>query len=149
MTIIASGSSGGGLRDFGVFRNEAVYTVYLAPDPQNGGPQWVLQYASQVPTIPSQPQGVLTPPYPLSRRSPRFPTDVVIRNAGRVMVIYAVINASGKLEGARILQSPNPLLNQPLMEALTDWVFKPAEFNGQTVGVRVLLGIPLATAAPF
>ncbi len=149
MTVIASGASGGGLRDFGVFRNEAVFTVYLAPDPQTGGPQWALQYASQVPASPSQPHGILTPPYPLSRQSPRFPTDVVIRNAGRVMVIYAVINASGKLESVRILQSPNPLLNQPLMDAMAEWVFKPAEFNGQAVGVRILLGVPLATAAPF
>jgi len=35
------------------------------------------------------------------------------------------------------------------MDAMAEWVFKPAEFNGQAVGVRILLGVPLATAAPF
>jgi TonB-like protein len=149
MTIVASGASGGGLRDFGVFRNEAVYTVFLPADPETRGPQWVLQYASTGAVTPSQSHGILTPPYPLSRRTPHFPTEVVLRNAGRQMVIYAVINPSGKLESARILESPNPLLNQPLMDAIAEWFFKPAEFNGQPVGVRILLGVPLAPAMPF
>ncbi len=149
MSIVASGASGGGLRDFGVFRNEVVYTVYLPADPQTRGPQWVLQYASTAPVGESVPRGVLTPPYPVSRENARFPSDIALRNAGRLIVMYGVINASGKLENAKIMDSPNPLLNTPLLDATANWVFKPAEFNGQPVAVRILLGIPITSSMPF
>ncbi len=148
MSIVASGASGGGLRDYGVFHNEAVYTVYLPADEQAGGPDWVLQYASIDPPNSPRPAGVLIPPYPVLRQAPRFPAEAVVRSRGRTIVLYAVINAEGKFEATRIIQSPNSLLNEPLMDAVHEWIFKPAQFNGQSVGVQVLLGIPVSRSAP-
>ncbi len=46
ITIVASGASGGGFKDFGVFRDEASYTVYLdMADAGAHGSTWTLQYA--------------------------------------------------------------------------------------------------------
>ncbi|MGH7536331.1 MAG: hypothetical protein ACREMG_12250, partial [Gemmatimonadales bacterium] len=46
LTIVATAASGGGLRDYGVFRNESVFTVYIpmthSPEP---APSWTFQYA--------------------------------------------------------------------------------------------------------
>ncbi len=152
MTVIASGASGGGLRDFGLFRNEAVYTVFIEPDEQMGGSQWVLQYAygndpAGAARAPAPARGVLTPPYPISRQSPQFPAEIVARNAGRMLVVYGVINPEGKLQSMRIVQSPNPLLNQPLLDAMANWLFKAAELNGEAISVRILIGVPLGAAA--
>ncbi len=86
------------------------------------------------------------PPFPTTKESPQFPADIVSRNLGRMIVAYALISSEGKMENIRIIQSPNPLLNEPLVDALRKWSFRPAEMHGQPVAVKALLGIPLSLA---
>jgi protein TonB len=86
----------------------------------------------------------LLAPFPVTKENPEFPVDAVSRNLGRMLVVYGVINAEGKIEKMRIIQSPNPLLNAPLLAALENWSFRPAELNGEPVAVKALLGIPLS-----
>jgi len=83
-------------------------------------------------------------PFPIEKEQPQFPEEVVARNLGRLIIVYAEITSEGKVENTRIIQSPNPLLNQPLLEALAKWIFRPAESNGQAVAVKALMGIPLS-----
>jgi hypothetical protein len=51
-TVTATGTSGGGLKDYGIFRNESVYTVYIEIEHSSGAPApaWILQYARLRPT---------------------------------------------------------------------------------------------------
>jgi len=157
MTIVATAASGGGLRDYGIFRNESVLTVYIAmthsPRP---APSWTLQCAllrrptgnSSTVSLASnagtfQMQDRLIAPFPIDKQNPQFPDEVVARNLSRLMVVYAEISDEGKIANARIIQSPNPLLNQPLLEALAKWTFRPAEMSGQPVAVKALFGFPL------
>ena len=165
LTIVATAASGGGLRDYGIFHNESVFTVYIpmthSPEP---APSWTLQYAllrrpgGNAVTLASnastfQMQDHIVPPFPIDKENPEFPEEIVARNLTRMMVVYAEITDEGKISNPRIIQSPNPLLNQPLLETLKKWTFRPAEMNGQAVAVKALLGIPLslprsATSAP-
>ena len=156
-TVVASGGSGGGLKDYGIFRNESVYTVYIdMRQSEAAAPAWILQYALLQKTDPD-PQGSRTTtvrsvqmeapvqaPFPIEKESPKFPAEIVARNLGRMVVVYIVINSEGKPEQSRIIQSPNPLLNQPVLEALQKWSFRPAEMNGRPVAVKSLLGIILS-----
>src|SRR4029077_7175951 len=51
MTVEAEGRAGGGLRDFGVFHDEAVYTVYVdMSKPNELTVPWTLEYAAAQPT---------------------------------------------------------------------------------------------------
>lgn len=156
MTIVASGSSGGGLADFGVFFDEQVYTVYInmrqtTDDP---APSWVLEYAVLRKTAPQasaagklgQNQQGLIPPFPVVKEPPQLPTGLVFRYLHRMMVVYAIINTEGKLERMHVLQTPNAEFNKPLLEGLGKWVFRPAELDGEVVSVKALLGIPLSLA---
>ena len=59
-------------------------------------------------------------------------------------MVYAIINTEGKLERMSVKQSPDARLSEPLLEALSKWVFQPAQLDGQPVATKVLLGIPLA-----
>jgi TonB family protein len=157
MTVVATAASGGGLRDYGIFHNEQVFTVFVemthSPAP---APSWTLQYAllrrpagsSGAMTLgisrAVQMQDHVVPPFPINKEEPQFANEIVARNEGRMMVAYAEINREGKTENLRIIQSPNPLLNQPLLEALGKWTFRPAEVNGQAVAVKALVGFPLS-----
>ncbi len=144
MTIVSTASSGGGLRDFGIFRNEIVSTVYIemthSPTP---APSWTLQYAL-LQKNPDVAPDRLVGPFPIDKEKPQFPHEVVERNLGRLVIVYAEINDEGKVVNSRIIQSPNPLLNSPLLEALAKWAFRPAESAGKPVAVKALLGIPLS-----
>jgi len=156
MTIVATAASGGGLRDYGIFRNEVVSTVYIEmTHSPSHAPSWTLQYA--VLRRPSPNSGTialgsnsvrmqdhLIAPFAIEKEQPPFPQEVVARNLGRMIVAYAEITEEGKVEKPRIIQSPSPLLNAPLLEALAKWVFRPAESNGQAVAVKALFGIPLS-----
>ena len=144
MTIVSTASSGGGLRDFGIFRNEVVSTVYIemthSPEP---APSWTLQYAL-LRKEPGLSADRVVGPFPIDKEKPQFPHEVVARNLGRLIIVYAEINIEGKVVNTRIIQSPNPLLNSPLLEALAKWAFRPAESEGRPVAVKALLGIPLS-----
>jgi hypothetical protein len=155
MTIVATASSGGGLRDYGIFRNEQVFTVYInMTHSETPAPSWTLQYAVLKKPNPGaislsvsgavQMSDHVVAPYPIDKEDPKFPTEVVARNEGRLIVVYAEITSEGKTENIRIIQSPNPLLNPPLIEALSKWTFRAADKNGQPVAVKALLGIPLS-----
>ncbi len=95
---------------------------------------------------PAAATGVVVPPYLMARQPTKFPAEIVARNAGRMVVVSAIIDAKGKVAEVRILQSPNPLLNEPLQRSLEECVFRPAQRNGEAVPVRILLGVPLGAA---
>lgn len=144
MTIVSTAASGGGLRDYGIFHNEVVSTVYIemthSPTP---APSWTLQYAILHKDQSLSPDRLIGP-FPIDKEKPQFPEEVVARNLGRLVVVYAEIDIEGKAVNMRIIQSPNPLLNAPVLEALAKWAFRPAEFEGKPIAVKALLGIPLS-----
>ncbi len=153
ITVISTENSGGGLPDFGVFSHEQVYTVYLdmreVETDQN--PSWTLEFAvvqgtafqSVAPENPSQSQQGLVLPFPIVKEAPALPAELVRKYRPRMIVVYAIINIDGKLEQMSVKQSPDALLNEPLLNALSKWVFRPARLNGQPVAAKALLGIPL------
>ena len=61
-----------------------------------------------------------------------------------MVIVYGIVNVDGELEGLSVKQSPHLLLNAPILSALEEWSFRPAQLNGEAVPVKILLGIPLA-----
>jgi hypothetical protein len=150
MNIVSTASSGGGLPDLGVFHNEKVYTVFVdmrATD-EDHAPSWILQYAVQQPP-PGDPDangrtrinGVPTPPYAMLKEIPEFAPDVLSKYAHKVIVASAIMNTSGKLEQVSIPQNSEDALVGPLLAALRQWLFQPAQIDGQPVSLKILLGI--------
>ena len=151
-TIVASGGSGGGLKDFGVFHNEAVYTVYIdVSDVAPTSQAWILQYADSGSgprtteiTLGSSgnlqaPSAMLEPPYAMLKPMPEklLPTP---NNA--MTVVTGIVSRDGKLENARVLQAPTQEVGKQWADVLANWTFRPASKGGTPIPVRVLLGIP-------
>jgi hypothetical protein len=145
MTIVATGSTGGGLRDYGVFKDQVVYTVYVDVDePGHRRPKWTMQYARMATASDAAPAGAaLLPPYPVTKEFPHLPAAGA-RNVGQIMVARGVVNKNGELTALKVLQSPNSLLIEPVLDALGKWTFQAAEANGEPIEVKVLLGIPIS-----
>ena len=118
LTIASSGNSGGGLRDFGVFGSESVFTDYFDVSAPGAppAPPWVLQYALATPCC--GPQDSIVPPLPMNEVLPSWPQDLVASYSGETIVVYAVIDTDGKLRDTRLIESPSSGLNSALLAAL-------------------------------
>jgi len=151
MTIIATAGSGGGLPDLGVFANEKVYTVFLdmRANDEDPTPPWTLQYSVLASNADSadgatRSHEAPTPPYALLKEIPKFSPELVGRYARRLIIASAVMNAAGKLEQIVVRQSPDGEFSRPIVEALGDWMFQPAQVEGKSVALKVLLGIRIS-----
>jgi hypothetical protein len=117
-----------------------VYTVYLdVADADHARPKWTLQYAGTTPGAATS----LVAPFPTAKEYPHLPAQALARNIGRKLVVTGFITKEGKFDALRVIQSPNPLLIQPLLDCLAKWTFQAAESNGELVGVKFVLGIPI------
>ena len=146
MTVISTASSGGGLEDFGVFQNERVFTVYIpmkrSPDEED--PNWTLQYALLRDNISDPPgESALVAPSPVVREWPKVPAELEKKYAQYQVVIYAVIDKEGKVSQISVKKSPDPRLSDPIAQAFSKWIFRPAQANSQPVAVKILVGVPL------
>jgi hypothetical protein len=151
MTITSTASSGGGLKDFGVFQNEKIYTVYLDmrgnDNDEDRTPSWTLQYAVLQPQAQDTAEritGTPTSPYATLKQVPDFSADLLAKCAHQLIVTSAILNATGQLEQISMKQSPDPQINGPLIEALKNWTFQPALIDGKPVALKILLGIHLS-----
>lgn len=154
LTVISTENSGGGLPFFGVFSHEQIYTVYLDMrrtqfDP---APSWTLEFAvlpdaanpAGASRNPGKSQEGLVLPFPIAKEPPALPAELVRKYVGRMIIVYAVINIEGKIEQTSVKDSPDALLNERVLSALSKWLFRPARLNGEPVAVKALLGIPLS-----
>jgi TonB family protein len=153
ITILASGGSGGGLPDFGVFGTEQVHTVYLdmrrtiQDEPIN----WTVEFGVKQPeataanervaTVGGQQEVVL--PFPIDKERPVMPADLARKYSGRLVIAYAVVTPDGKMEQLSIKQSPDPALNEIVLSTLRKWTFRPARRSGEVIPAKILLGIPV------
>jgi hypothetical protein len=153
LTIVSTAQSGGGLADFGVFRHEQTYTVYVdvRRTAEDRTPSWTLQYAV-LPEAAAQESAAkssdrsregLVPPFPTTKELPQWPVELLQKYPHKQIVVYAIIDKEGKFGQMLVKQTPSPQLNKPLLEALSKWVFRPGELDGIPIAVKVLLGIPL------
>jgi len=152
VSVISTESSGGGLPSFGLFSNHDIYTVYvdMREVETDSNPSWTLEVAvAQYPPVPGNTakniavaQGLVLP-FPLAKKQPSFPPDLVSKHLRKSIIVYGVINVDGTMEQISVKQSPDPALNQSVLAALSQWAFRPATRNGIPFAVKVLLGIPL------
>ncbi len=153
ITVISTEGSGGGLPAFGVFGQRQVYTVFLdmRETETDTNPSWTLEFAvlsdsgtqASAAGDPSRNQQGLVLPFPAVKEQPPLPAEAVARNLGAMVIVYAVINVEGKMEQISVKQSPDPMLIEPMINALSKWIFRPARLNGEPVRAQVLMGIPL------
>lgn len=151
--VVSTEKSGGGLPSFGVFENLQVHTVYLDMREleSDTAPSWTLELGTppgldvraNTADHGEEPHEGLVLPFPTVKERPSLPAELVRNNLGRMVIVSGVINVEGQLEQLVVRASPNPLLNEPVIEALSRWLFRPALLEGEPVETKILLGIPL------
>ncbi len=149
LNIISTEDSGGGLPFVGVFTHEQIYTVYLdmRQAETDRDLSWTLEFspikenAGRSDAAGNQ-QGLILP-FPITKQRPALPAPLVQKYSGSMIIVYAVISVEGKMEQLKIMESPDTQFNAPVLKALSQWVFRPAQLDGAAIPAKTLLGIPL------
>ena len=86
-----------------------------------------------------RPGGDVQAPELLRRIEPQYPEAARKARIEGVVILDAVIAASGEVEEVRVIRSAGKLLDDAAAEALKRWTYLPATLNGRSV--RVLLTV--------
>jgi len=100
--------------------------------------------AAVIPGISGEPVpvgGDVRPPQLLSRVEPDYPESMRRVHVDGVVILEAVITASGDVESVRVLKSANPVLDRSATDAIRRWRYRAATLNGRSVAVYLTVTV--------
>jgi hypothetical protein len=132
ITVVASSRSGGAFNFYGTLKGDKVYTIYI--DTNLGTA--VMEFAD--PDSVGHGGEDLTAPRPMRAYVPA--------NLKRSrLVIACVLDRTGILKNAHVLEPSAPEMTAKIMAALPGWKFSPALRGSQPVEVNAILGFDIDT----
>jgi hypothetical protein len=134
ITVVASSRSGGAFNFYGTLKGDKVYTIYI--DTNLGTA--VMEFAD--PNSVGHGGEDLTAPRPM-RASVVAPPNM---KRGR-LVIACVLDRTGIVKNARVLESGAVEMTAKVMTALPGWKFSPVLRGNQPVEVNAILGFDIDT----
>jgi len=136
-TIVASARSGGAFNFYGALKGDKAYTIYFETA---FGPA-ALQY-----TDPSS----AAHPYADDLIAPQtLRSDLPADLERSRLVIACILDRSGLLRDARVIEQTTPETTTKILAALPNWKFTPALRGNQPVEVNAILGFNIDTKDRF
>lgn len=85
--------------------------------------------------------GDVKPPQLTNRVEPSYPEAARKARMEGVVILEAIITASGSVEDVKVLKSVNPLLDSAASRAVQQWRYRPATLNGRAVRVYLTVTV--------
>lgn len=79
------------------------------------------------------------PPTPVSKIQPSYPSGLLKSGVGGRVLIFCVVDETGKVVSASVKQSAHPDLDKAAIAAVTKWKFKPANKAGRSVTAKCVV----------
>jgi protein TonB len=79
----------------------------------------------------------LVPPVLVTRVEPVYPETARKAHLSGVVVLQAVIDASGRVKDLRVVKSSGELLDAAAIAAVEKWIYRPATLSGRAVNVSL------------
>lgn len=125
-----------------------IHTLLMAaPDLTSSSGSWTLNFADPMPLMMRKETAQIVAPLPLHAVDPAYPPALEQAGIEGKVVLYAVIEASGKVTGVRVVQSLDPTLDRNAATAFSEWKFAPALLHNQPVALKVIVTVPFHYAA--
>lgn len=83
----------------------------------------------------------VTEPVETLRVNPVYPEAARKGRIEGTVILEAIISASGQVESVRVLRSAHPLLDRAALDAVPQWRYRPALFNGRPVAVYLSVAV--------
>jgi TonB family protein len=130
-----------------VFGGKRVYGRTLnMPNLNSSTGSWVIKFAE---LDGGRKDGELLEPVATEKSDPGYPLELIRSNVHGSVTLYAVIRADGKVDGIRVLNSPDDRLDSYAAKALARWKFVPAERAGKAVALEAVVEIPFRVKRNF
>jgi TonB family protein len=127
-----------------IFGERKFYSLTLnMPNLNSAGGSWVIRFAALRQNANA---GELSAPAATRKVDPAYPIELMRQNVAGTVMLYAVIQADGKIGSVRVLRGIDDRLDQYASEALAQWQFQPATRNGDPVDVEAVFRIPFRPA---
>ncbi|HVU33324.1 MAG TPA: energy transducer TonB [Opitutaceae bacterium] len=101
-----------------------------------------VMFALAVPVIA---QSKLEPPVPVRTVAPDYPEDLKREGVAGLVVVQCTIDAQGNVDQPQVQKSSNKEFEQPAIDAIKRWKFKPAKLDGNPVARKVSIPIKFVT----
>lgn len=101
--------------------------------------------APRAPSIYSQDDKNVQPAVAVKQDLPAYPGRVAL---DRIGVLEVIIDLSGSVESATMVEPVEPLYNRLLLAAAKTWIYRPARLDGQPVKYRKRIQITLSKDQP-
>ncbi len=85
--------------------------------------------------------GDVKAPQLINRVEPSYPEAARKARMEGVVILEAIITASGNVEDVKVLKSVNPLLDAAATRAVQQWKYRPATLNGRAVRVYLTVTV--------
>lgn len=85
--------------------------------------------------------GDVKAPQLTNRVEPSYPEAARKARMEGVVILEAIITASGSVEDVKVLKSMNPLLDAAASRAVSQWRYRPATLNGRAVRVYLTVTV--------
>ncbi|MBE2213544.1 MAG: energy transducer TonB [Opitutaceae bacterium] len=79
------------------------------------------------------------PPVPTKTPPPTYPAS--LKGVNGMVAVVVIIDESGSVVDATVTKSSDPAFENPSIEAIKRWKFKPAEKDGQAVKAKVTIPV--------
>jgi hypothetical protein len=97
--------------------------------------------APKLPVIYTQEDKNVQPPETVRQDMPVYPGRVPFDRSG---ILEIIIDVTGAVESATMLQSVEPLYNRLLLAAAKEWLYRPARLEGAPVKYRKRIQVALS-----
>ena len=109
-------------------------------------PSWrapLLCLAALLLVVPSMSAGgdKADPPVPVRTVEPETPNGFAKGGVPGLVMVGFTVDTKGAVQDAEVVKSTHEILNEPALAALKKWRFKPAQKDGQSVPMHVVIPI--------
>jgi hypothetical protein len=133
ITVVATSRSGGAFNFYGALKGDKVYTIYI----ETGLGTAVMQFADPTSAAHAY-SGDLTAPEPMRAD---VPSDLQRSR----LVIACILDRSGLLRNAQVLEPGGSEMTGKVLASLPNWKFRPVLRGDQPVEVNAILGFNIDT----
>ncbi len=116
--------------------------LMVAPNLTSSSGSWTLNFADPMPLMMRKETAQIIAPLPLHSVDPAYPPALQQEGIEGKVVLYAVIDATGKVTEVRVVGSLDPTLDQNAASAFSEWKFAPALLHDQPIALKVVVTVP-------
>jgi protein TonB len=85
--------------------------------------------------------GKAEPPVPVRTVPPVYPSELRKDGVSGIVTVKCTIDEQGNVTDPEVAKSTNPAFDEPALDALRKWKFKPAQMDGKPVPQKVSIPI--------